>query len=132
MLRHNQRNELAFFLEHPDFANRSPFGIRRLDIFGLNFLPTLGFDQRRDTAKDMKITVSIDITHVAGAKPPIVGEDLVGFVREIPITGKDIRPARQNFADLVFVIALPFFERFGIDAGHNGPDIHDLNLRLSS
>src|SRR5438876_11019298 len=59
LLWHNHRNELAFFFEHADFANRGLFGIGRLDIFGLNLLPTLGFDQRRDAATHMKVIVSI-------------------------------------------------------------------------
>src|SRR2546426_2835696 len=86
LLWHNHRNELAFFFEHADFANRGLLGIGRFDIFGLNLLPALGLNQRRNAAKDVKTTVVIEVTHIAAPKPSILGKDLVGFVREIPVT----------------------------------------------
>src|SRR5437667_3460853 len=58
----------------------------------------------------------IKITPVSGAEPPVVSKDLFRLVLEIAVASKNIRTARQNFADLVPVDALFFFERFRIDA----------------
>ena len=115
LLGHDQRDEFAFFREHADLAGRGFLGISRLDIFGLNLFSTFGFDQCRDATEDAKMIVVIEITHVAGAEPSVVRKDLFRLVLEIPIASKNIRTARDNFADLMPVDALFFFECARID-----------------
>ena len=63
----------------------------------------------------MKITIVIKVTHVAGSKPSVIGENFGGLIWKIPIARKDIRPLRQDFAHLVTVNPLFFFESVRID-----------------
>ena len=91
---HDQRHEFPLFLKHGDLANGGLFRIRILDVFGLNFLAALGLDQRRDATEDVQLIVAIKVAHVAGAKPFIIGECLLRFLREIPVARKNIRSAR--------------------------------------
>ena len=91
---HDQRHELSLFLKHADLANGGLFRISILDVFGLNFLAALGLDQRRDATEDVQLIVAIKVAHVAGAKPFIIGERLLRFLREIPVARKNIRSAR--------------------------------------
>src|SRR5438034_3065875 len=116
---HDQPHELSLFLKHADLANGGLLRISVLDIFGLNLLAALGLNQRRNAAEDMQLTVVIKVTHIASAKPFIIAESLFRFLLKIPVARKNICSARQNFADLVSVDVLFFFERFRID-----PNLH--------
>src|SRR5947199_5009331 len=55
----DQRRERSLFLKHADLANGGLFRLSILDVFGLNFLAALGFDQRRNATEDVQLIVAI-------------------------------------------------------------------------
>src|SRR5437763_1938400 len=71
-----ERDKFPFFREHTNLPNSRFLNIGRLDILGLDLLAALGFDQRREPSKEVKLTIVIEITQVAGSEPVIFGKGL--------------------------------------------------------
>src|SRR5215212_4027031 len=91
-LRHDHRDEPAVLLQNPDLTDPGVLQVGCFDGLWLDVLAARGHDQGRDPARDVQVTVIIEVAEVPGAKPSVLIEDLASLFWSVAVAGEDVRP----------------------------------------